>query len=129
MVDIATPHIAGYSLDGKLAGTQQIYHACCENFQWNQAVSSQEEQTFELRLTETQSLTGGLIEAIQAVYNVMDDDNLMRQSLLLDQVGSKFDQMRKNYRERREFSCYRISNSQDCSQELIASLRAVGFVC
>jgi erythronate-4-phosphate dehydrogenase len=30
LVEIGTPHIAGYSLDGKLNGTHQIYLAACE---------------------------------------------------------------------------------------------------
>lgn len=29
LCQLATPHIAGYSLDGKLRGTAQIYQACC----------------------------------------------------------------------------------------------------
>lgn len=32
MVDIGTPHIAGYSLDGKIAGMIMIYKAACEHF-------------------------------------------------------------------------------------------------
>jgi erythronate-4-phosphate dehydrogenase len=32
MVDLATPHIAGYSLDGKIAGMIMIYNAACEYF-------------------------------------------------------------------------------------------------
>jgi len=32
MVDIGTPHIAGYSLDGKVAGMIMIYKAACEYF-------------------------------------------------------------------------------------------------
>jgi erythronate-4-phosphate dehydrogenase len=29
-VALGTPHIAGYSLDGKLRGTEMIYRAACE---------------------------------------------------------------------------------------------------
>ena len=32
LVDIATPHIAGYSFDGKVNGTAMIYRACAEFF-------------------------------------------------------------------------------------------------
>lgn len=128
-VDIATPHIAGYSLDGKMAGTQQIYDAFCKYFQWNNTHSISEKQVFELQLTKTQSVVDGLIEAIQAVYDVAEDDRLMRKSVLTGEVASTFDQLRKNYRERREFSCYHIVNSQVCSADLLHALRAVGFVC
>ena len=31
-VEIATPHIAGYSLDGKLKGTGMIYQSVCQFF-------------------------------------------------------------------------------------------------
>jgi erythronate-4-phosphate dehydrogenase len=32
MVDLATPHIAGYSFDGKVAGMIMIYRSLCEHF-------------------------------------------------------------------------------------------------
>jgi len=32
MIDIGTPHIAGYSLDGKVAGMIMIYKAACKYF-------------------------------------------------------------------------------------------------
>ena len=31
MLALATPHIAGYSLEGKARGTQMIYEAFCQN--------------------------------------------------------------------------------------------------
>lgn len=31
-VTIGTPHIAGYSAEGKLGGTQMVYHALCQRF-------------------------------------------------------------------------------------------------
>jgi len=128
-VDVATPHIAGYSLDGKMAGTEQIFEACSEYFQWSKTHNEESKCHFELTITKTRSLIDGLIEAVQTVYNVIEDDRLMRRDLLSGDSGLKFDQLRKNYRERREFSCYQIVNSQDCSPELIDALRAVGFAC
>ena len=32
MLALATPHIAGYSLEGKARGTQMIYEAFCQKF-------------------------------------------------------------------------------------------------
>ena len=32
VVDLGTPHIAGYSFDGKVAGTRMIYEAACRHF-------------------------------------------------------------------------------------------------
>jgi erythronate-4-phosphate dehydrogenase len=34
VVDLGTPHIAGYSWDGKINGTRMIYEACCRYFGW-----------------------------------------------------------------------------------------------
>lgn len=34
-IDIATPHIAGHSLNGKIRGTQMLYQACRDHFRWS----------------------------------------------------------------------------------------------
>ena len=36
-VEIATPHIAGHSLNGKVRGTQMLYDACVDFFAWKDA--------------------------------------------------------------------------------------------
>jgi erythronate-4-phosphate dehydrogenase len=32
LVSLVTPHIAGYSLEGKARGTQMVYQAFCQHF-------------------------------------------------------------------------------------------------
>lgn len=36
-INIATPHIAGHSLNGKIRGTQMLYQACGDFFSWSAA--------------------------------------------------------------------------------------------
>jgi len=42
MVDVGTPHIAGYSLDGKIAGMIMIYSAACKHFSLEQKFGIEE---------------------------------------------------------------------------------------
>jgi erythronate-4-phosphate dehydrogenase len=129
-VDYVSPHIAGYSLDGKVAGTAMIYQACCRHLGLSAQRVSEEEPLLVLNLSNTDRVVDGLCEAVLAVYDVAEDDRLMRETLRAqDSTSEAFDQLRKQYRVRREFSRYCIANSKQCTPELLAALKAAGFVC
>ena len=105
---LATPHIAGYSLDGKLRGTEQIYQAFCA---WQGiAPSVGLEQLLppawlaELSLHEQADPAWTLATVCRAVYDPRSDDAAFRRSLVGD-VGLRragFDALRKHYPPRRE---------------------------
>ncbi|MCW8962450.1 MAG: 4-phosphoerythronate dehydrogenase PdxB [Gammaproteobacteria bacterium] len=114
MVDIATPHIAGYSIDGKLRATQMLYHALCKFTgsapQWDpQSVLPKPEQSVIIPPAET-----GTIELVRQclhhVYDVRKDDADLRETFGLPDVdrGEAFDQLRKGYAPRRECSAYQV---------------------
>ncbi|MCC5883480.1 MAG: 4-phosphoerythronate dehydrogenase PdxB [Halomonas sp.] len=105
---IATPHIAGHSLDGKLRGTHQIYTAVCRDFGLpvRLALSDLLPEPAVSRLT----LEGGLDAeealrlCLRAVYDVRrDHDSLLRESRRLGMMPG-FDACRAHYPLRREFS-------------------------
>lgn len=108
LVAIGTSHIAGYSLDGKTNGTKAIYNHLCKFLkqkpQWNfekQAVTSKE-LTFE----NAGTLENSLLSIIKNIYDINDDHkNLLN---ILKSKKNIFDDLRKNYKTRREFINYNV---------------------
>ncbi|MCL6415777.1 4-phosphoerythronate dehydrogenase PdxB [Aestuariirhabdus sp. Z084] len=112
-VDIATPHIAGYSLEGRLRGTEMIYQAACEYFE-------KPEQYSLAQLMPSPSLEGVRVQAqedaqsmafrlARLLYDVRDDDLRMRRQLAAsNDVALLFDRLRKEYPLRRENSSLEV---------------------
>lgn len=130
LVDVATPHIAGYSLDGKIRGTHQVYRAVMSH------VGLPARLTFDELAPSpplsSLSLGGGLSPwdalglCMRAVYDVRrDHDGLRRQAARLG-MSRGFDAWRADYPLRREFSTLRVE-LDDAARSLAAPLAAVGF--
>ena len=98
---IATAHIAGYTLEGKLRGTQMIYDALCEKL----AVTPV--QTMHKLLPLNMFLWSELKEhpdRLVKFYDIMADDAALRDKLTDGQIhGADFDQLRRDYHLRREW--------------------------
>ena len=98
---IATPHIAGYTVEGKLRGTQIIYDALCEKL----AVSPM--QSMHTLLPLNMFLWSELKahpERLIKFYDILQDDAALRSKLADGQVkGANFDQLRRDYHLRREW--------------------------
>lgn len=124
---ISTPHIAGYSWDGKLRGTEMIYKAVCDFLgakpSW-QAPYSQG-GTVEIDLSGLKK-EKALAKAVFSLYNPESDDALLCPVLDLgdSKRGAYFDDLRKNYKKRLEFSHGVVSNA---APEEAATLKALGF--
>lgn len=127
-VTIATPHIAGYSLDGKVRGTEMLYDALCEHL----GIKSEQQGSHFIDSANILSITIAkecnealLKKLVHLVYDVRRDDALFRSKAL--QAGG-FDQMRKEYPERRELSTLTIDlfNNKPHHAQLI-DLQEVGF--
>ncbi len=121
-VDIATPHIAGYSLDGKARGTEMLYEALCLSL----SLMAKHKVVLFLPtpiidyIKLKSDLGQGLIKSlVHLVYDVRRDDQAFRAKI--GQPGS-FDQIRKNYRERRELSTLNVSLTPGNEQSLLQSL-------
>ena len=111
-VNIGTPHIAGYSLEGKVNGTTIIYNALCKFFdlqpEWNPKLPAVENNIIELNGNEIPEEF--LFKIFFRVYPIIEDDKLLKSSAGLSQEerGKFFDNLRKNYRLRRELNNYII---------------------
>ena len=98
---IATAHIAGYTLEGKLRGTQMIYDALCEK------LTVAPVQTMHRLLPLNMFLWSELKEhpdRLVKFYDIMADDAALRDKLTDGQIhGADFDQLRRDYHLRREW--------------------------
>ncbi|MBF4490231.1 4-phosphoerythronate dehydrogenase [Psychrobacter sp. N25K4-3-2] len=98
---IATPHIAGYTVEGKLRGTQIIYDALCEKLAVVPVQSMQKLLPLNMFLwSELRAHPDRLIK----FYDIMQDDASLRSQAVDGQVnGADFDQLRRDYHLRREW--------------------------
>ncbi|MBA1184410.1 4-phosphoerythronate dehydrogenase PdxB [Stutzerimonas nitrititolerans] len=127
---IATPHIAGYSLDGKLRGTAQIYQAFCASRGLEPKVELNElmpETPLRgLSFADTASPEDMLATICRAVYDPRQDDAAFRRSLTGDDELRRagFDRLRKQYPPRREIDGLEIEVGSHAQLQQI--VRALG---
>lgn len=123
---LATPHIAGYSFDGKIRGTMMIYEACCEHFnvekKWTANLPKPPVE--KIAFSEQISKEKALNLAVQACYDIRADDANLRNIKNSIESNKYFDQLRKQYPIRREFSTLQIETQ---SIDLIHYLSGLGF--
>ena len=129
--DLASPHIAGYSLDGKVNGTFQIYSQACEFFgqpvQWDPASCMPPAEVPAIILPEGDD-EDRVSRAVREVYSIEEDDRLLRGLVDMPEQerGPFFDNLRKTYRIRREFQNTTVTVPAG-SPALAAKLDGIGF--
>jgi len=110
---IATPHIAGYSAEGKHRGLEMVYQAACQFLevepQWSLA-DALPSYSFVIEPDLTMDDMALVRSLVKMAYDIETDDNAMRKLLEMaaEQRGGWFDSLRKNYPVRREFAYYRV---------------------
>ncbi|MEN4927746.1 4-phosphoerythronate dehydrogenase PdxB [Erwinia billingiae] len=123
-VDIATAHIAGYTLEGKARGTTQVFEA------WTAFLGEPQQVALDTLLPAPEfgqiTLHGELDQPtlkrlVHLVYDVRRDDAPLR---AVAAIPGEFDRLRKNYLERREWSSLQVL----CDVEPVAALlKKLGF--
>ncbi|NCC53019.1 MAG: 4-phosphoerythronate dehydrogenase [Spartobacteria bacterium] len=131
-IDIGTPHIAGYSTDGKLAGTLQVYHEACHFFEvepcWTPPALPPPAHP-EIRLdARGKRDEESLWELTRQVYDITADDRRLREVVSDDPVarGAGFVRLRRDYPVRREFSSTSVS-LVNAGQDLVDKIAGLGF--
>jgi erythronate-4-phosphate dehydrogenase len=134
MVDISTPHIAGYSLDGKIAGMIMIYEATCKYFGLKPKHKIEDflppptvpQITIDKIDAAPQTL---LHQTVQQVYPINRDDFNTREIAMVepDKRGKFFDDLRKNYPVRREFQNTTIILATESTEDTENKLKGIGF--
>ena len=129
-VAMATPHIAGHSMDGKMKGTAMVYQQLCDFFKLTPTVQLRELDK-DPELPEITITTENLLEAIQQAtvkaYDVGKDSAAWKADIAAKKnIAGSFDQYRKNYPARREFF-HRTVNVESANPKIGAALSVLGF--
>lgn len=127
VADLATPHIAGHSVEGKVNGTRQIREQLCELMKldvpaWDPEPLMPSPEIPEVNLSDEGTLEERLRICVKACYDIRLDDRQLREST--EDIPAHFTRLRRNYRDRREFLATRITGLRPGERELY---REVGF--
>lgn len=129
---LATPHIAGYSYDGKVTGTRMLYQALCHHLSVESSTQPASELTrIDIPQSKLTASGSAIAACIRYAYSIREDDAGLR-ALLETATGASelaegFDALRKSYRKRREFSCYTFKRAGLALPEQ-ADLEKIGFM-
>jgi len=116
-VDLASPHIAGYSVEGRLRGTQMVLDAACQHFKlassWH--MSQQLPATVELYCGSSGSSLEFWQDLLQQHCNIWRDHDAFVAGANLDDdaFAAHFDGLRKVYPDRLEYERFRIRQVND----------------
>ncbi|MEN8206478.1 MAG: 4-phosphoerythronate dehydrogenase PdxB [Pseudomonadota bacterium] len=131
-VDLGTPHIAGYSYDGKLRGTEMIYRAACDYFarpvSWRAGDALKRVASIDLRSRDVGNVLAAARVVVLDAYDVRQDDARLRATLSLPvaERSIAFDRLRKDYPVRREFTESTVLLDEPAG-ELAGVLSGLGF--
>lgn len=125
---IATPHIAGYSFDGKCRGTELIYQAVCSFF-FKEEIWQKKEvfKTIERKVFDFSDL-GSIEKVLTKAYDIYADTQSLKDGLYNRTNGERdmqFNLLRKEYPRRLEFKHFTITGCSDIRKK--AMLKALGF--
>ena len=109
---ISSPHVAGYSLEGKVNGTKMIYDALCrftnQLSDWEPKMPTVENNFIDV--SSVKHFEEKLRYIFRQIYKIETDDSGMRKMIGMedDTIAAYFDKLRKEYPLRREFTNYTI---------------------
>ncbi|MCW8979232.1 MAG: 4-phosphoerythronate dehydrogenase PdxB [Marinobacter sp.] len=129
---LATPHIAGYSLEGKVQGTEMIYQALSQFLglpvRKKAGQFLPEPALSKISFTSSADEEDAIRIALRACYDPRPDDARLRNAMTgsVEERGAAFDRLRRDYPVRRECSSLKIQ-LKGTSKSLQDSFRAIGF--
>jgi len=130
---IATPHIAGHSVEGKAANTQSVYFALCKfleiNPEWDMYAELPDFPTC-VELSSDDDMWFTLHAAVSVLYPIHDDHDAMRSwaDLGPDDLALAFVAYRRSYPARRCWQHAPLSIS-DAGAGTLQMAHAIGLKC
>jgi erythronate-4-phosphate dehydrogenase len=126
LTDIATPHIAGYSVDGKANATISSVRVVAAELgiplhNWTPPelpapAEPMIDLTGQIRSSSGSSSLDLVARAVHHTYPIEEDDRLFRNA------RENFEYLRDNYRIRREFSSYTVRTTDPEAERIMADL-------
>ena len=127
LVTVATPHVAGYSNEGKQAGTDMIYSAFCKAFNLKHVSDTKSGIKTPPLLFPPETPTEEVLEqSVQSSSQVNRDDAALRELAPSNATDKRvqIDSLRAAYPERFEFKSHLVRGIADPGANL---LRQLGF--
>lgn len=122
LTTVATPHVAGYSEDGKRNGTRMVYRAFCR---WSglQPVNPAPPD-IPKPVLELQAGQHALSKVLEATCFAGRHDEEMRKLIPLepDQRAIEFDRLRRQYPSRRDFQAWTVRCADPADATLLGRL-------
>lgn len=128
-VDLATPHIAGYSLEGRLRGTQMVCDAAHAHFgaepRWNMSLLLKDAGKLNSRYESDD------LDYWQTLFaqhcDIWRDHNALLAGSDLPTVdfGPHFDSLRRVYEDRREYEYFQLAGAQP--EHIVNTATQLGF--
>ncbi len=129
---IGTPHIAGYSFDGKVNAARAMFESIVRHFgvarQWPDPAAMPSPRAGRIELSPLTDWQEELRRVINCCYSIGEDDRRLRELLALPDGarGAEFRSQRAHYPVRREFHATLIIARRGCDS-VRESLSALGF--
>jgi len=133
-VAIATPHVGGYALDGKVRGTVMLRDALCKALSiapeavgaWDPDVHLPAVEPATIEVDGALSAQDAVAAVCHRAWDIMADDQRLRATAALEEAPrlAAFDRLRKTYPIRREFSKIRVTGA---TGPLAQTLAGIGF--
>ena len=122
-----TPHIAGYSVDGKATGTTmsvqalgKFFNLPCKDWEVTEVPPSLQPTEFSIDVTG-KTPQEVLADAILHTYDIKNDDAALRADV------ASFEKQRSHYPVRREFPAFSVKTLNDDTGRSTVFLREAGF--
>jgi len=128
LADLATPHIAGYSYDGKINGAAMIYRAACAFFnrpgQWDyNKILAERGATLDCTAS-----ADPVVDAITKTVPIERDSAMLKSIITMtpEKRGNYFDSLRTTYPKRLECAHFSVVADKNKPRESLM-LRKLGF--
>ena len=122
LLDFSTPHVAGYSTDGKANGTSMSVNALAEFFHWSDRLKQWRPDNVPLPdetvsvCPETGTTEENLLAAVRRSYDVAADSARLREA------PENFEKQRGSYPLRREVPAFSVRGGKAAERAVLARL-------
>lgn len=125
LVRAGTPHIAGYSAEGKWRGTWMLYEAWCQWRGIEKSVASMPVLAPQRKWANPVKELAQILTILCEQYNIQRDHQRLAASLSEKDTALAFDQLRRNYLERYELAGLVCQTTVDARWHPLFSLLGV----
>jgi erythronate-4-phosphate dehydrogenase len=126
-VNLGTAHIAGYSLDGKILATRMLCEALANTQRFPLSDDAAAARDIPIYSAGSGLVGAALVsELLGQCYDLRDDDRRLRGACCsAPSVAAAFDELRRNYPERRELAGHTVENCSENQRNIVKALGCI----